>query len=188
MFKKVTAALIVGLLLVVGFGCSKKDESAQNNQTSSQSQLPSGQPGVDSNQGGQPSKPVNVKEVAEKVSKDLDAKFPGDWSVTGTTLKKGSYTENGKYKIVDELAGLYNGSMVSIFVGQDRIAGTIKDQTGQRVLAGYPTPDSVAKIMESGEALVAPGGAMGSANYQKVFLPIKSKGKTVAVISISIAQ
>ena len=194
MFKKIAVALIIGSLVVAGSGCAKKNESpqsTQNNQPSSQTQLPPGHPGADGSQSGQPAKsakPVNAKEVADKVAKDLDAKFPGNWSVSGTTLKKGTYTENGNYKIGDKVASLYNNSMVSIFVGQDRISSTVKDQTGKPVLSGYPTPDTVAKVMTSGEPIVTSADSMGSTSYQKVFLPIKANSKTVAVMSISIAQ
>lgn len=189
MIRKVLAALIVGLLLVAGFGCAKKENTAQNTQPSTQTQLPPGHPGTDGTTGGgQPAKPADVKSVADNVTKDLDAKYPGDWSASGSTLKKGSYTENGNFKIADEVAALYPGSMVSIFVGQDRISGTIKDQTGNRVLTGYPTPDTVGKVMQSGEAVVEAAGSMGSTSYQKVYLPLKANDKTVAVMTISIAQ
>ena len=186
--KKVAAALIVGLLLVAGSGCSKKEQAPQTNPPASQSQLPPGHPSTGGNPSGQPAKPVDVKEVNEKVTKALDSKFPGEWSISGKTLKKGSYTENDNFKIADEVAAIYNGSMVSIFVGPDRISGTVKDQTGNRVLQGYAVPPTVDEVMKSGEPKVTAADSLGSTTYQKAFLPFKANGKTVAVMSISIAQ
>lgn len=186
MFKRVAIALLIGVLVVGGIGCAKKTDTS-NSQSASQSQLPAGHPSPTSS--GQPAKPVNLEEVTGNVTKTIDAKFAGDWSVSGTTLKKGSYTENNSYKIADEVAKLYPGSMVSIFVGENRIASTVKDQTGNRVLAGYATPETVGQVMKSGKAVVTSGGTMGSSSYQKVFMPFKSKdGKTVAVMSISLVQ
>lgn len=187
MFKKTTIAVIIGLLAVVGFGCSKQTDTPQTGQPAAQGQLPAGHPSTGNSE--EPAKPVNLEEVSENVTKTLDAKFAGDWSVSGTTLKKGSYTENDSYKIADEVGALYNGSMVSIFVGQNRISSTVTDQSGKRVLEGYPTPDTVAEVMKSGKATVTSADSMGSTSYKKVFLPFKSKdGKTVAVISISMVQ
>lgn len=184
MRKIISMILVLGLILVVGIGCGKK-ETAQN----STPQLPS-QPNSFGSMGdkAKPAKPVDVKEVTEKVTKALDAKFPGEWKVSGTTLKKGSYTENDNYGIVDEVANVYPGSMISLFVGQDRISSTVKGQDGKRVLAGYPTPETVGKTMESGKASVAAADSMGSTSYQKVFMPLKAGDKTVAVMTISIGQ
>lgn len=181
--RKITAAFIVGLLVVVGFGCSAKKETPQT--SSSTTELPAGHPSV---QGGQPSKPVNVNEVSDKITKALDQKYPGEWKVSGNKLSKGSYTENGNYGIADEAEKIYPGSMVSIFVGQERISGTVKGQDGKRVLSGYQTPEDVDKTMKSGKASVVSAGSINSAAYQKVFLPLKSGNKTVAVMSISIVQ
>lgn len=200
MYKKIAVVLIAGALLVTGLGCSKKDDSAtqtQNSQTNSSvtgtdGQLPAGHPSIDgaNAQNGQatPAKPINGDEVAKKISDDLDKKFPGDWAVSGTNLKKGSYTENGNYKIVDEVATLYPGSMVSLFVGEKRISGTIKGQDGKPVLEGYPTPPEVGETMKSGKIKVVNAGSIGSSSYQKVYMPIKSGNKTIAVMTISIAQ
>lgn len=132
--------------------------------------------------------PINVDEVTSYITKYLDQKFPGDWQVSGTTLQKGSYTENGNYRIAKEVAGLYKGSMVSIYVGQTRISSSVTDPSGRPLLAGYPTPDTVAQVMKSGKAVLTNTSSIGIITYQKIFMPIKAKGKTVAVMSVSIVQ
>lgn len=199
MYKKIAVVLIAGALLVTGVGCSKKDDSANQatnqTQTSSaaNSQLPAGHPSLDGANSGQAAtstaKPIKGEEVEKKIADGLDKKFPGEWSASGTNLKKGSYTETGNFKIVDEVAqAIYPGSMVSLFIGDKRVSSSITDNTGKRVLEGYPTPDDVPATMKSGKIKVTDGGAMGASNFQKIYLPLKSGDKTVAVMTISVAQ
>lgn len=179
MYRKILIALLAGSLLVAGFGCSKKEAADNSAQTGQQ--LPNG------SASSTPATPINGDEVADKVTKALDAKYPGEWTVSGTTLKKGSYQENGSYKIVDEVEKLYPGGMISIFVGETRISSTIKEN-GKPVLEGYPTPEDVPATMKSGKIKVTDAGAMGSSSYQKVYLPLKSGDQTVAVMTLSIPQ
>ncbi len=179
MFRKVLIGVLAGSLLIAGFGCSKKEVS---NNTS----VPGGQ-GTGAPIDSAPAKPINGDEVAANITKALDAKYPGDWSTSGTTLKKGSYTENDNYEMVAEVEKLYPGAMVSIFVGEDRVSSNIKEN-GKPVLKGYPTPPEVGQTMTSGKILVTNAGSMGSSTYQKVYLPLKAADKTVAVMTISIAQ
>lgn len=186
MGKRILFTIILGVALLAAAGCGKEDTPPPNS-SANNSQLPAGHPSLP--EGSKPSgKPVDVKEVTDKVTQALDKKFPGEWQSSGTTLKKGSYTENNNFGIADEVANLYQGSMVSIFVGQDRISGTVKGQDGKRVLAGYNVPAKVGETMKSGIASVDNAGSMGSSSYQKVYLPLKSGNKTVAVMTISIAQ
>ncbi len=188
--KKLLIAIIAGLLVVSALGCSGNEGQTPETGTS-QTELPPGHPSLDeTDDGQQPAGQVTVDadEVMNKVNTALDKKFPGEWKVSDTTLQKGSYTENGSYGIVDEVTNTYPGSMVSLFVGQERISGTIKGEDGKRVLEGYPTPEAVGQTMESGKALVISAGSIGSTSYQKVYLPLKSGDKTVAVLTISIAQ
>lgn len=182
MLKKFVVVVLAGSLLVAGFGCSKKEE-ANNTPNAGQQQPAAG----DSLTTAKPATPIKGDEVAEKVQKALDAKFPGDWKASGTTLSKGSYTENDNYKIADEVGTLYPGAMVSIFIGEDRISSTIKEN-GKPVLKGYPTPPEVGETMKSGKVLVKEAGTMGSSSFQKVYLPLKSGDKTVGVMTISIPQ
>ena len=183
MLKKFVVVVLAGSLLVAGFGCSKKEEA---NNTPNAGQQPTGQQSGELNT-AKPATPIKGEEVAEKVQKALDAKFPGDWKASGTTLSKGSYTENDNYKIADEVGVLYPGAMVSIFIGEERVSSTIKEN-GKPVLKGYPTPPEVSETMKSGKILVKDAGTMGASSFQKVFMPLKSGDKTVAVMTISVPQ
>lgn len=184
MNRKIVAAVMLGLLVVAGFGCSGKKEPVQN-KTVSDNQLPPGHPSTGGAKAEKPTgKPVDGKQVEAKIMKALDAKYPGEWTVSGTKLNKGSYTENNNYGIVDEVKNIYQGSMVSMFVGEKRISSTIRGQD----FSSYETPPEVADTIKTGKISVVAGGSMGSTSYQKVYIPIKSGGKTMIVMTVSMPQ
>jgi len=127
---------------------------------------------------------VSQAAAETKILDLLNKKYPGDWKVSGSTLSKGAYTENGNYKMVDDVETLFPGTMgVSVFVGEERISSSVKQGT-ERVLKGYATPPTVGEVMKSGTAT-----STLSSGYLKVYVPFKdSSGKTVAVMTVSIPQ
>ncbi|MFZ3372880.1 MAG: cache domain-containing protein, partial [Desulfitobacteriaceae bacterium] len=128
---------------------------------------------------------ISQAEVEAKVNGLLTTKYPGEWKVDGTTLSKVTYTENGKYTIVDDIAALFPSSMggVSIFIGEKRISSSIKQTGGERVLEGYPTPPTVGEVMISGKSTTTQ-----SSGYLKVYIPLKAANKTLAVMTISVPE
>lgn len=167
-------------LLISPIGCSKKPEVQQTTPPSTgTSQLTDGHPTETS---AQPGNKESTAAAETKINNFLNKNYPGDWKVTGTTLSKGPYTENGNYKIVDGLVKEFPGTMgVSIFVGDKRISSSVKQGTA-RVL-NYPTPLPVGKVMESGATT-----STLSSGYLNVYVPLKSDGKTIAVLTVSIPQ
>ncbi|AFM42767.1 hypothetical protein Desaci_3890 [Desulfosporosinus acidiphilus SJ4] len=134
----------------------------------------------------QPRDKVSQANVETKTNDILNKKYPGDWKLSGNTLSKGAYTENGKFKMVDDVAALFPNTMgVSIFVGNQRISSSVIQQnTGQRVLGGYATPAAVGDVLKSGTTT-----STLSSGYQNVYIPLKdSNAKTVAVMTISIPK
>jgi len=122
---------------------------------------------------------VDQASVESKVNDLLTKKFPGDWKLSGTTLSKGSYTENDKSQIVGEVASLFSGNMgVSIFVGEDRISSSLGDVKNMQ---GYLTPSTVGEVFKSGKTTTTQSGS-----YAKVYIPLKSGNKTLAVLLITI--
>jgi hypothetical protein len=179
--KKWLIVVTIMFLLVSLVGCAKKPETQQTTQASANtSQLPEGHPAETSAQ------PVNKESqtaVETKINNFLNKNYPGNWKVSGSTLSKGSYTENGNYKIVDDLEKEFPGTMgVSIFVGEERISSSVKQGT-ERVLKGYPTPATVGEVMKSGSATSTLGNG-----FLKVYVPLKSDGKTAAVLTVSTPQ
>lgn len=166
--------------LVSSTGCAKKPEVQQTTPPSTgTSQLTDGHPAETS---AQPGNKESTVAIETKINNYLNNNYPGEWNVAGTTLSKGTFTENGNYKIVDGLVNQFPGTMgVSIFVGNQRISSSVKQGTA-RVL-NYPTPPSVGKVMESGST-----SSTLSSGYLNVYVPLKSNGKTIAVLTVSTPQ
>lgn len=172
--------LAVLTLLAFPTGCAKKPQVQQTTPPSTgTSQLTDGHPSETSAPSGDKK---SVATAETKINNFLNKNYPGDWKVSGTTLSKGTYIENGNYKIVDRLVNQFPGTMgISIFVGNQRISSSVKQGT-TRVL-NYPTPPEVGKVMESGAT-----SSTLSSGYLNVYVPLKSNGKTVAVLTVSTPQ
>ena len=178
--KKVLTVVTIMVLMVSLAGCAKKPVTPLNPQAGV-AQQPEGHPA----ETAAPTEDKAGQAAAEtKINDLLKKSYPGDWKVSGSTLSKGSYTENGTYKIVDDVEKLFPGTMgVSIFVGEERISTNVKQGT-ERVLKGYPTPTTVGEVMKSGTTT-----STLSSGYLKVYVPYKdSSGKTVAVMTVSIPK
>lgn len=183
MLKKKIFIVVISMALILTLaGCANKPKTPVTPQTGTAvtpQDHPTLPPAVS---GGK----VSQSDVETKINDLLNKKYPGDWKVSGTTLSKGAYTENGSYKMVDDVAALFPGTMgVSIFVGEERISSSVIQQdTGQRVLKGYATPPTVGEVMKSGKTT-----STLSSGYLKVYIPFKDKsGKTVAVMTVSVPQ
>lgn len=182
--KKILIGITIVILMVSLAGCAKKSDVEAPKVTQPQadvSQLPEGHP---TETPASTEDKVGQAAAETKINDLLNKNYPGDWKVSGTTLSKGSYTENGNYKIVDDVEKLFPGTMgVSIFIGEERISSSVKQGT-ERVLKGYATPTTVGEVMKSGtttSSLIS--------GYLKVYVPFKdSSGKTVAVITVSVPK
>ena len=183
--KKVLIAVTIMTLMVSLAGCAKKAAPAPAPTTT---QLPAGTAVTPEGHPAETVAPTSDKagQVAAetKINDALNKNYPGDWKVSGTTLSKGAYTENSKYKMVDDVEKLFPGTMgVSIFVGEARISSSVKQGT-ERVLSGYATPPTVGEVEKSGKST-----STLSSGYLKVYVPFKdSSGKTVAVMTVSIPK
>lgn len=179
--KKVFIVVTILALMFSLAGCATKPEATKPPQPQAGvSQLPEGHP---TETPTQPGDKVSQAAVETKINDLLNKNYPGDWKVSGTTLSKGSYTENGNYKMVDDIEALFPDTMgVSIFVGEERISSSVKQGT-ERVLKGYATPATVGEVMKSGTTT-----STLSSGYLKVYVPFKASGKTVAVMTVSVPQ
>lgn len=179
-------ALMVATILTISIslvGCASiagKSQTPATPQTSSSTTLPQDHP---TETPAQPGSSTSQADVEKKINDYIAKNYPGEWKISGSTLSKGNYTENGNFKIVDGLAGVFPDTMgVSIFVGEERISTSVKSGT-DRVLQGYPTPSTVGDVMKSGTVT-----STNSNGYLKVYVPFKAGDKTVAVLTVSVPQ
>ena len=167
---------------MVGCG-TKKAEPTQQQPVQNSVNTPEGHPAETPTQPNATPK-TSQTDVESTVANLLTKKYPGDWKVDGNKLGKGTYTENGNYTIVDDISALFPDNMgVSIFIQEERISSSIKQNGTERVLQGYPTPSTVGEVMKSGKSTTTQ-----SSGYLKVYIPLKSADKTLAVMSISVPQ
>ncbi len=178
MKKKWLTTVAIMALFISLTGCAKKPQTSTSAQSQTDTQI------SEAHSSGTPSQPgdqASQTVVESKVNDWLNKNYPGNWSVKGTTLSKGNYTENGNYKMVDGVETLFPGTMgVSIFVGDERISSSVKQGT-ERVLKGYPTPSTVGDVMKSGKTTSTLGDG-----FLKVYIPFQAEGKTVAVLTVSV--
>lgn len=182
MFKKLVVGVAVIALTFSMVGCgTKKAEPKPPVQNSVYT--PGGHP-VETPAQPNANPKTSQADVETKVTDLLAKKYPGEWKVDETTLSKGTYTENGKYTIVDDISALFPNNMgVSIFIGEERISSSIKQTGGERVLQGYPTPPMVGDVIKSGKSTTTQ-----SSGYLKVYIPLKAANKTIAVMTISVPE
>lgn len=179
----VTTILAMSISLV---GCSNAPSTASKSQSpvppqtsSSSTALPPDHP----TESAQPGDAASQAEIEKKINDYISKNYPGDWKVDGTTLSKGSYTENGNYKIVDGLNEVFPDTMgVSIFVGEERISSSVKQRDRARTQR-ISTPSTVGDVLKSGKT-----SSTQSSGYIKVYLPLKAGDKTVAVLTVSVPQ
>lgn len=118
----ITAAIMV--LMASQTGCSKDQNLGTSKPLPTSAQLseshPAETPDTTSDKGSQ-------LAVESKINDWLAKNYPGNWNVVGTTLSKGNYIENGRYKLVDGIETLFPGTMgISIFIGEERISSSVK--------------------------------------------------------------
>lgn len=165
---------VASIMLFSVIGCAAKTPAVDKNSMSQNHPLTTS--GVSSKS--------TADEMLIKVTSIIDKKFPGEWSVEGNQLKKGSYVENGNFGIADEITANLNGSMASLYLGEVRISNTLSNTKGSRIVA-YKIPAEVDKIMKSGKPIDLLVKGPNGVPYQKFYLPIKKGDKTVGVIGIS---
>lgn len=185
MFKRnILASLTIMAIMISLVGCASNAKKSNLPTTpqppSTSTRMPADHP---TETPVQPGGNLGQADAEKKINELINKNYPGEWKVAGSTLSKGTYTENGNYKIVDDIEGLFPDTMgVSIFIGEERISSSVKQGT-ERVLKGYPTPSTVGEVMKSGTTT-----STESSGYLKVYLPLKSGDKTVAVLTVSIPR
>ncbi len=184
--KKLLSVVTVLSLAVALVGCGNTTTpKPATNPPASSTQLPPGHPGTGSTTTAQPGNVNQQSQVESKVTDWLNKNYPGDWKLSGTTLSKGSYTENNNYKIVDGLANLFPDNMgVSIFVGKDQRISTSIKMGDQRALDYQVSgAETMTEVFKTGKTVSTQSGG-----YIKVFMPLKAGATTVGVLTISLPQ
>ncbi|QED50239.1 methyl-accepting chemotaxis protein [Cytobacillus dafuensis] len=101
----------------------------------------------------------------------IDEKYPGEWSIKGNQLYKGTALMNGNEEIVDEIAK-DTGDTVTIFQGDTRVStNVIKD--GNRAVGTQVSQEVSDVVLKKGEYYYGEANAAGNI-YQTAYMPIKN--------------
>ncbi|AET69930.1 response regulator of citrate/malate metabolism [Desulfosporosinus orientis DSM 765] len=117
----------------------------------------------------------------------IDKTYPGPWSVKDGNLYKGSFKINLNNDLVDHLSKL-TGDTVTIFLGDTRIATTVRGSNGERVI-GTKVSDNVAKtVLEQGQTYIGEANVVGQW-HQTGYMPLRAEnGNIVGIFYVGISR
>lgn len=117
----------------------------------------------------------------------VEHRHPGPWQAKGTDLYKGEYKVNGNEELVDALAKVCNGH-VTIFLGDTRVATTVKDQGGARAVSTKCSEKVAEQVLKKGEFFVGEANVLGE-DFQSAYEPIKdSSGKIIGMLYVGLSN
>ncbi|GAB6158768.1 hypothetical protein JCM39194_19680 [Desulfotomaculum varum] len=117
----------------------------------------------------------------------IDLKYPGPWHVVDGYLYKGEVKMNNNFEVVDYISGL-TGDTCTLFLGNTRVATTIKKADGQRAV-GTHSSDVVAKrVLAEGKEYLGEAEVVGE-RYQTAYSPIcDDRGNIIGMFYVGISK
>ncbi|WP_238322991.1 methyl-accepting chemotaxis protein [Gorillibacterium massiliense] len=113
-----------------------------------------------------------------------DKIYPGDWAVKDGKLYKGEQLMNDNNEVVDIVFNSTNGNLSTLFLGDTRVATSVKDESGKRKVNTKASGPVVEKVLNKGIAFVGAANVADTVVYS-AYEPIKDKeGKTIGMIYI----
>ncbi|USB33910.1 methyl-accepting chemotaxis protein [Paenibacillus sp. YPG26] len=106
----------------------------------------------------------------------LNTTYPGDWSVKGGELYKGSTKINNNNEIPDQIGKITNGA-VTIFLGDTRIATNVMNK-GQRQIGTKADPQVTDTVLKTGQTYLGKANVVGT-EHLTLYKPIKDRDGTV---------
>jgi methyl-accepting chemotaxis protein len=82
----------------------------------------------------------------------LNEKYPGKWEVIGSRLFKGNVLMNENYELIDAVSK-ETGSLVTIFMGDTRVATTVLNNDGSRAINTKAAQGVINTVLYDGESL-----------------------------------
>ena len=101
----------------------------------------------------------------------LDAKYPGDWSVSNGQLYKGKVLINDNEEIVDFIKTQTN-SLVTIFLSDTRISTNVIGENGKRAVGTKASDEVINTVLKKGETFTGKAKVLGNDTMTQ-YSPIK---------------
>lgn len=117
----------------------------------------------------------------------MESKYGNDWNTKDGKLYIAHTGLNNNHELIDEIKEK-TGSLVSLYLGKERVATGILDKDGERTI-GYMVSDEVAEIvLKKGVGVEVSENILGKKHSVK-YVPIKdSKGKIIGMWSVAIPK
>lgn len=111
--------------------------------------------------------------------------YPGDWRVTGDKLYKGKVLMNGNFAVVDQVKESY-GVEATIFMGDTRVATTVRDAAGHRKVGTKAAPYVAEAVLKQGQNYYGTADVAGTPHLT-AYMPLKdAQGKVVGMWFVGI--
>ncbi|ACX52339.1 methyl-accepting chemotaxis sensory transducer [Ammonifex degensii KC4] len=116
----------------------------------------------------------------------IDLRYPGNWEVReGKYLCKGGTVLNNNFQLVDEIKDL-SGCEATIFLGDTRIATTVRNQAGQRVIGTKAAPQVVERVLKEGKEYYGVADVAGKRSLT-AYMPLRdTQGNVVGMWFVGI--
>lgn len=116
----------------------------------------------------------------------IDLKYPGEWSVQEGELYKGPYKISFNNPIVDHLSSL-TGDTITVFLGETRVATTVRSSNGERVLAAKVSPNVVQTVLQDGQIYFGEDDNLSQWN-EAGYVPLSAGGKVIGILCVDITH
>ncbi|MBQ7497612.1 MAG: methyl-accepting chemotaxis protein [Selenomonas sp.] len=117
----------------------------------------------------------------------MEHRHPGVWQVKGNELYKGDYKVNGAEELVDSLGKVCKGH-VTFFLGDTRIATTVKGEGGGRAVGTKCSAPVAESVLKKGEFFVGSANVLGE-EFQSAYEPIKdANGQIIGMLFVGLSN
>lgn len=117
----------------------------------------------------------------------INLKYPGSWRLDNGYLYKGDVRINNNNEIVDYISEL-TGSSSTIFLGNKRVATTIKKHDGQRAVGTHASEEVSKRVLNQGKEYIGEAEVVGQ-TYQTAYKPIyDDNGNIVGMFYVGISK
>ncbi|CCO08209.1 cache domain-containing protein [Desulforamulus hydrothermalis] len=117
----------------------------------------------------------------------IDLKYPGPWHVVDGYLYKGEVKMNNNFEVVDYISSL-TGDTCTLFLGNTRVATTIKKADGQRAVGTHSSDVVAKKVLTEGKDYLGEAEVVGE-KYQTAYSPIYDhRGNIIGMFYVGISK
>ena len=117
----------------------------------------------------------------------MEYKYPGSWRVENGALYKGDTKISDAKDVVDQLGALVNGH-VTMFLGDTRVATTVKSASGERSVGSKASEKIINEVLKGGKSFTGEAMVVGQP-YYSAYEPIKDEsGAVIGMVFVGLPE